>query len=167
MRELRKLQSGYLIVGALISVVILVMVVMSLFSTISFITIRTERSRLDTEASLILQEGIEVVYNVFLNDWADYTEGDYYPAVAFGGGGGKWILLPGKEDKVRAGFTRWLEVENVCRTGAGKNGGMIIGCESGETDLNSRVVKGVVEWKEKGEEKRIETELLLIRGLEG
>jgi len=154
---------GYLLIGALISVVLFVMVTVSLFSPLTYILVRSERSRSDSEASLILQEGIEVAYNVLMSDWKGYGEGEYYPAVAYLAGREVWAMMPGREDGVRTKYSRWVELEKVCRRPKGsKDAGEIVSCGEGEVDENSQVVRGVVEWKEKGEEKRIEAELLVI-----
>jgi type II secretory pathway pseudopilin PulG len=156
---------GYLMVEVLISVVIFIMIVLSVFSTIGFITVRSQRSRLDTQASLILQEEMEVAYNVFLDGWRDYSSGFYYPALSVGGPtGNSWVLVSGKESGVETRFERWVEVSDVCRKPrAAANPGERVDCSGGELDLNSRMVKGIVEWTEREENKRIEADLLLVK----
>jgi Tfp pilus assembly protein PilV len=153
---------GYLILEALISIVILTFVVLSLFSSISFVVLRTEKSKYDSEASLLMQEGIEVAYNVLLSNWERYTSNTYYPAPNVTTN--EWDLVEGTETNIKTRYTRSITFSKVCR----KPDGEIVApsasgiCAAGSVDQHSRMIKTLVEWKEGTETKKAETELLVF-----
>ncbi len=155
-------KSGYLIIEILISIVIFMTVVVAIFSNIATVMVRTKRSGLTFEAGLLLQEEIEATYNIFLRDWTVYPDGEYYPAINTSLG--EWTLLDGIENNVRTRYSRKVEIETVCRRPQSHpDSGKIVDCIAGEVDLNSKLIRGVVEWVEKGENKKVETEILLVR----
>jgi hypothetical protein len=157
-----KNQKGYLIVEVLISIVIFAMVVLSLFSSISFVFIRTEKSKYDSEAMGLVQEGIEVSYNVLLNDWTSYADGTYFPAI--NATKHQWLLLPGENEKIRAKYTRTVEVKSACREiGSGNILPVpVLGICPGEYDTKSKIIKSTVSWEESGEMKEASADLLIF-----
>lgn len=166
MRDKIRNQRGYLAVEAMMAVVIFVVMVIGLFSAVGFLATRARGAGSDTEAGLIMQEGIEVGYNILMTGWMRFGEGEYFPArsTVERGGKGEWVLLPGKENGVKAKYARWIEIERVCRIPVGEEqAGERTNCLGGEIDLNSRLIRSVVEWEEEGEWKRIEEELVVAK----
>ena len=77
-----KIKKGFYILEALLAVVILSMVLLSLYSMVSFLQRRTVKSSHETEASLLLQEGMEIAHSALLASWKSYPDGVYSPANA-------------------------------------------------------------------------------------
>src|SRR5690606_24612933 len=98
---------------ALIAVLVLSMVVLSIFSTMSFLTNRGRRSSYESDANLLLQEGMEVAHGAITSNISQYPEGTYFPA--YDTNTDSWILLPGTEENIRTRFERSVEIKNVCR----------------------------------------------------
>ena len=166
---MKKRESGYLIIEILITIVIISLVFISVASMIRFLQVRTAKSDWDTEASVLLQQGIETAHSALLNDWDGYDDGTYYPVFDFSEDA--WELKSGTEENLGTKFSRKIEVDFVCRdtNDAGK---VIEGvddqfdCESlnsGKIDDDySRYLKGVVTWDEAGEERSVEAILLIL-----
>ena len=152
---MRQYQKGYLIIEALIAIVIFVTIVLTLFSSTSFVLVKTERTRYDSQASLLLQEGIEASYNVMLSNWSDYSAGTYYPAPELVSGGRyQWALVNGEEQGIQTRFDRKVEILRVCRS---TDSGEIIEptgsfC-AGEIDENSKIIRTTINWEEAGKGK--------------
>ena len=157
-------QNGFLIIETLIAIVIFSLVAFSLFSTISFLQIRTQKSRYDAEATALAQEGTEIAHNALFADWGGSPSGQYFPA--FNASEEDWILLSGKETDLETRFTRYIELIDVCRDTV--TGEQIVSFEetnicTGEIDDNSRIIKTVISWQEGDSEKEIITRLLSFK----
>jgi len=170
---MKKRESGYLIIEILITIVIISMVFISVVSMIRFLQVRTAKSDWDTEASVLLQQGMEAAHSALLNDWGDgedngYDDGTYDPI--FNDGKGVWELKTDKEENLGTKFERRIEVSFVCRdiNDAGKVIGDVAdkfdcGQKSGEVDDDySRYLKGIVTWNEAGKERSVEAILLVL-----
>ena len=165
---MKKRESGYLIVEILITIVIISLVFISVASMIRFLQVRTAKSDWDTEASVLLQHGMEAAHSALLNDWGGYNDGTYYPHFD---PEGVWELKSGTQENLGTKFERKIEVNFVCRdtTDEGKvieDVDSKFDCESlhsGRIDDDySRYLKGVVTWNEAGEEKSVEAILLVL-----
>lgn len=154
----RNLSSGYLILEALISIVILGVLVVSIFPTINFMLRRGRRSKYDAQASVLLQEGMEATYNIFTSNWDAYTPGDYDVIPAFNGTSYTWTLEPPTGIPHEARFTRIIKVEQVCRDGSG-NVIEVAGCPP---DANSKKITTTITWDEPGAQP-ISAKLLLVK----
>jgi len=154
------MRRGFLIVEVLIALLIFSMIVLSMFSSISFVLLKTERSRYDAEAALLAQEGVEVAYNVMMSG-EELSGGVYWPVVD---ASGKWqMLMTGMaQSDIQTRYKRTLEVDRVCRKAGGvPDAGERVACSAGELDSHSKVIKSVVEWTERDLQKKVETELLV------
>ncbi len=154
-------KQGFLIIETLIAIVIFSLVAFSLFATISFLQIRTQKSRYDAEASLLAQEGTEIAHNALFAKWGEYSNGTYFPA--YDASEEDWILLPGEETNLEARFTRAIMVHDVCRdslTGEQIQSYFDSGICAGEIDDNSKIIETKITWQEDETEKVITARLL-------
>jgi type II secretory pathway pseudopilin PulG len=156
MRQKTKLFArGYLILESLIALVVLGVIIASVIPTVNFMLRRTQRSKYDTQASLLLQEGMEVVYNIFATDWNAYGPGSYKIVIDSSGSQPVWSLMHGTENNIAAKFMRKIEILPVNRDAStGDMGG-------GPPDGNSRMVKTTIQWQENGNPVEISAQLLL------
>lgn len=157
-------QKGFLILETLIAIVIFSLVAFSLFATISFLQIRTQKSRYDAEASILAQEGTEIAHNALFADWGGYVNGTYFPA--FNASEDDWILLPGEEADLQTRFTRYITISDVCRdtvTGEQIESYYDSGVCTGEIDDNSKLISTTIQWQEDENEKSITARLLSFK----
>ena len=155
-------KKGFVILEALLSIVVLSMVVLSVVPMLSYLLKRTARSRYEPQAALLLQEAIEISYNIFISDWNAYpVDGTYHPGKS---GSGKWVLFTGTQNNLETIYTRSIEVKRACRDNDGK---LIEGpvC-TGTKDNDSRVITAKVTWDDAGEIKDLTAKILLV-DLEG
>ena len=147
--------AGYLILETLLATALLGLLITSIFPAVNFLLKRHKRSQFDTEASLLLQEGMEVSYNAFLYDWHACSSGSCQVAVK---APSQWILLPGMQTNIAGKFDRTIEILPVCRSVSGE----IKECASpAEVDQNSRLVRVTVNWSQAT--KPVSASLLLIQ----
>src|SRR3989344_5036557 len=90
------MSKGYFLIEALLSIVIFAVLILSVFSMISFLQRRTMRSSFEAEATILVQDAMEITHTVILSDWAGYPDGTYYPV--FNADSNSWILFPGEEN---------------------------------------------------------------------
>lgn len=161
MRDHRKFKRkyGFLLLETLIAMAILGMIVVMIFPTLNFMLRRSKASGFDTQASLLLQEGMEIAYNVIQSNWSVYpTNAVYHPSLSLVANA--WQLAP-NSDMVEGKYTRSIELLSVCRstsdphytTGA---------CVAPRTpDSSSLVIRTTISWEENMNTKEIHGELLL------
>lgn len=157
-------QTGYLILEVLISIVILGLLVASVFPIVNFQLKRSKISGHDIEAASLLQEGMEVAYNVFVSapNWETAYSGYaanllYRPALS----DNKWVLIPGEETNLNGLYKRKIQLVDICRE---TNGNIKENCASGDmADINSKKVITTVNWNENTGEKQLVAELLLVK----
>lgn len=154
----RKKENGYLIIEVLIAVVILIMISLPIFTSISFLQLKTKQSQYDSEASLLLQEGMEIAYNTVVSDWESYSDGVYFPA--YDADEDVWILIPGEETELKTRYTRKIELKTACRNVSDGTQIEYDGFCSGELDLRSKNIITTLAWDEKGSEKELSARLL-------
>lgn len=154
---------GYLIFEALIAIVILGIFAVSIFPVISFQLKRSKLSQHDIEAASLLQEGMEVAYNVFASaDWdTAYSAYDphlfYRPAL----NSGRWVLTDGVETNLNGLFKRQIQLENICRE---TDGDIKTACNVGDTeDPKSKKVTVTLTWQENAQNRKITADLLLVK----
>jgi len=154
--------SGFIIIEILLSLVILSMVFLTLFSTISFLERRTVRSKYDSQAASYVEEATEIAHNTLLADWNAYANGTYSPA--YDADAKQWVLAVGEETQLAARFTRKVELFTVCRSNStGQQVEVTTNlCTTGTKDNYSRIVKTTLEWEEAGSQKEIVAELLVF-----
>lgn len=154
-----KNQRGYLIIESLIAIVILVMVVLSLFSMISFLQIRTQRSKYESDAGIVLQDSMEIAHSALLSNWQGYRDGSYTPF--FDAKKNVWVLVSGEGDEVQARFTRRVEINGVCRdiqSGERINSSVC----PGKIDENSKTISVSILWREGESDKKIDVDLMVF-----
>ncbi len=156
---MRRRNDGFFIIEVLLAMVILSMVFLTLFSMISFLTNRTDRSKYDTQAAGLLQEGMEVSRNAILANWTTYSAGSYYPV--FNGNSLQWTLKSGTEGTLKGQFTRSITIENVCRDP--NKEGIQTSCTTGTPDPKSKIITITVSWIEGSVTKEVDSKLLLYR----
>jgi len=161
---MRKIFAGYIVLEALLSIVVLSMVVLSVFPMLSFLLKRSERSRYEARAGVLLQEAMEISYNVLLSGWDSYTEGEYKPALD--AVTNRWVLVSGEDTNLETRFSRSIKISYVCRN---LEGGKPIDPEifepnpcPGILDAKSKWIKTTVSWDEAGEVKKTSANLLAL-----
>ncbi len=155
-----KKKNGYFLIEALLSIVIFAMLILSVFSMISFLQRRTVRSSFEADAVLLLQEGMEIAHSVILSDWNGYPDNIYFPV--FDATNNSWILLPGEETGLEARYNRKIEIKRVCRA---SGTGEILEDNSpclGALDPASRVAVASVWWDEDGKTRELSARLLVL-----
>jgi len=154
------MKKGYFLIEALLSIVIFSVLILSLFSMVSFLQRRVNRSTYEAEAARLLQDGIEIARSAILADWGGYADTSYFPA--FDNDSESWILLPGEEAGLEVRFSRKIELRQVCRD---SSTGVLLSYSqtcSGEPDPLSREVVTTVWWNEAGQERQINAKLLVL-----
>lgn len=152
-----KTKQGSILIEALLAVVVLAMVVLSVVPMLSFLLRRTSQSRYASQAGLLMQEGMEVTYNVLISDWDAYpNDGIYHP----GKSSGKWTLFGNHEENLETLFTRSIEIKKACRV----NGEVVPDEPScpGSRDPDSKMVTTTISWVENGEEKNVSSTLMMV-----
>ncbi|QQS39037.1 prepilin-type N-terminal cleavage/methylation domain-containing protein [Candidatus Woesebacteria bacterium] len=155
---------GFLIIETLIAIVIFSLVGLSLYASIGMLEVKTQKSKYDSGASLLVQEGVEIAHNAIIGDWDGYSDGLYHPA--YDEDEDSWILVTGEENNLQARFTRSIKLISVCRhvdTGARIEDYELNNICSGEIDVNSRIIETSVKWIESGNEKAVTARLLSYR----
>ncbi|KKU63210.1 MAG: hypothetical protein UX87_C0019G0003 [Candidatus Amesbacteria bacterium GW2011_GWA1_47_16] len=157
-------QKGFSIIEAVLSIASVAIIGITFFPSISNLTSRSKRSIYESQASRLLGEEIEVVYNIFLSDWQgsviNYPEGQpYHPSIDSSGPNPVWTLEPGEQAGIETRFDRKVEVLGVCRDASN---GVIKACaDGGIGDENSKLIKAEIKWKDSGNEKTSKTQLLI------
>ena len=152
-------QHGFLVIEALIAVVIFSLVGLSMFFTISYLQLATQKKGYDADAALLAQEATEIAHSALLSDWGGYSDGRYFPVYDADQEG--WILISGEETNVQTRYTRHVTLAKVCRDMS--TGMQIQETCTGVIDGNSRYIHTVVSWSEGDESKSIETSLLTFK----
>jgi len=150
-----KNKQGFLIIEVLLAIVILSMIFLTLFTVLSFTTNRTEKSKYDSQAASILQQGVELTRTTLLANWSASSAGTYYPQ--YDANADQWSLARGSEARLQGRFTRIIKVQNVCRSGA--DGSQVI---CGTIDPRSKIINVVISWKEGSTDKTVESTLLVF-----
>lgn len=152
--------SGYIIVEILIAIVVFAVVGLSLFSTLSFTLLRTEKSRYEAQAALLVQEGIEATYSMSLSGWTGGNGAYQLAELQLPNGRRAWDLIPGEESGIQTRFQRKITVSAACRRA---NTGELVTCPDGMVDPKSRIIQTQVLWNESGVEKKLEAQLLVLQ----
>jgi hypothetical protein len=158
-------KSGFTVVEVMLSITIMTMVAVAVFPIVGFLVSRGRNFVNENRAGFLLQEGMEVTYNVFLGQWDEswlrYPEGIYHPAVEVDSGQNEWILLTGLQNGLETRFSRQIEIFKVCRDSA--SGEMVsFPCFGANVwDKKSRLVKTTVYWQEGGKVESVSSDLLL------
>lgn len=154
-----KNKNGFVILEALLAIVVLTMVVLSVVPMLSYLLKRTAKSRYEPQAALLLQEAIEISYNIFVSDWDAYPiDSIYHPGKS---ANGKWVLFNGSQDKIETIYNRSIEIKRACRNANGDIVDAIGNC-TGVKDNDSRIVNAKVTWDDSGVTKEISGQLLLV-----
>lgn len=153
-------KNGYFLIEALLSLVFFSILLLSVFSMISFLQRRTVRSNFESDAGLVLQDGMEITHSVLLSDWLGYADGVYHPV--YDADGDTWILMGGPEDNLETRFSRGIEIKRVCRDASTGERIESAGVCLADLDRNSREVTVSVSWLEEGAMKNIDAKLLIL-----
>ena len=156
---MKKQSAGFLIVEVLLAIIILSMVFLSLFTTLSFLTNRTQRSTFDTSAASLMQDGMEQTRSALLARWNEYKEGNYYPD--YNDSNNTWKLGKGDEGILQGRFTRTITISEVCRD-LGKSG-IQVECPLGQLDTQSKKITVKISWKEVNKDKESQATLLVYK----
>lgn len=150
---MKKQQKGYIILEAMLSIVVLSMVVLSVIPMLSFLLRRTSVSAYEAQASLLLQEGMEVTYNIFTSKWDSApTSGLYHPGKS---GVSKWALFTGEEANLETRFTRVIEIKKECSN----SDGQVVD----STGAICRQITTKVTWQEAGETRELVSTLNVVQ----
>jgi hypothetical protein len=132
---------------------------------VSFLLKRTERSKYESSAGALLQEGMEVSYNVLLSQWNCCTTTGSYKITRFvSGSNTQWKLSLGEESNIETRFSRQILIRDVCRDGTHsvipRNSD---GSCSGTTSDDARVITTKITWDESGVAKQLISDLLVVK----
>lgn len=151
----KKLLPGFTLLEVIISITMLLILTVVIYPTIAWINVRNNRINYDNNASLLLQEGNEVAYNVLLGNWSGIGSGTYMKTEA----SGKWNLTSAvNETNIQGRYTRIIAISNICRnlsTGAQE--------ACGTVDANSKKVTTTVSWTDKGAIKNISSDFVVFK----
>lgn len=157
---------GFLLVEALMSVTVFALMAVSVIPVIAFMFQRTAHSKYEQEASLLLQEGMEVAYNTFIADPTSVSDGVYRPALEYVGPSADdyhWTLESGAENNIKTRYNRSVSVEEVCRN---QDSGEIVPLADcfgdNKMDDKAKSVEGIVSWTEGGSERQLSAKLLVV-----
>jgi len=159
------MKKGFTLMEVIVSFGIMTIVVASLLPIVSWLITRSKFLQYDAAASVLLQEGMEISYNMIVTDWtgflATFPDGIYHPAVDAISVPEKWTLVTGSETNLETRFERSILISPVCRNDS--TGEIVTGvCGSGSTlDGNSRLVTTTVKWLEQQTDKTITASLLV------
>jgi prepilin-type N-terminal cleavage/methylation domain-containing protein len=157
---------GFTLLEVILALVLLSMLATTFLPIMGWLISRSTRSQYDAQAGEVLQEGMEVAYNVLISgwdkDWSRWPMGVYHPAVDTSFEPNVWTLVPGSQSEVEARFAREIKISPVCReVNTGRRGGEPPCPESWQEDANSKLVKTTVKWQEEGRPKSLTAELLV------
>lgn len=159
MTQNNKQTQGFLIVEVLLAIVVLSVVFLSLFTTLSFLINKTKRSTFDTNATSIMQDGVEQTRSSLLANWNGYGEGHYYPEK--NDSSNTWQLKSGDEGILQGRFVRVIFISSVCRKSS--EFGIQVVCPGGVLDDQSKKITVKVTWKEAQKDKEAEATLLVFK----
>lgn len=145
---------GFLLVDVLIAAAFLGVITVTLFPTIGFLLRRNKITQGTVEANLLVQEGIEIAYNAFANDWHAYPAGSYIKA--FDSGNNTYILTSGMDEAIEAKYTRTITISDIKRSSTtGQQD------DTGNPDSKSKKITTSVTWKQGEEDVTQQASLLL------
>lgn len=153
----RKNDKGFLIIEVLLAIVILSMIFLTLFTVLSFTTNRTEKSKYDSQAASIMQQGVELTRTTLIANWKATNPGTYYPV--YDANSEQWGLNHGTEATLQGRFTREIKIDNVCRESIN---GTQVTCPAGNLDSQSKVISVKISWVEGAKIKEVNTSLLVF-----
>lgn len=152
-----KKNSGAILLEGLLAIVVFSMVIFALVPMLSFLLRRSERSKYEAAAALLLQEGQEVAYSVISSDW-NIATGTYKPALGQSQGKKQWRLSTGQDQNLETRFGRKITVANGCRNAKGE---LQQSCTLGQ-DQNTKIVTTEVSWEENDAQKKLTATLILV-----
>lgn len=159
------MKKGFTLIEVLVSFGMMSVIMASLYPIVSWLITRSKFLQYDASASILLQEGAEVAYNVIVPDWSSFTDnfsdGDYHPAIDASATPPKWTLVSNPETNLEARFERVINIASVCRDNS--TGEIVAGTCGGTSavDKNSKIVTTTVKWTEQQKEKSISSTLLV------
>jgi prepilin-type N-terminal cleavage/methylation domain-containing protein len=160
-----KSHRAFTLIEVLVAMAVMLIVVATILPTVSWLISRSAYLKYDAQAGVLLQEGMEVAYNLAAADWDNFTtsfpDGVYHPAVDVTTEPNMWTLVFGPESGLEARFERQVSVSPVCRDGA--TGGIVAGeCGSGSVwDSASKLLTVSIKWQENQSDKEINSTLLV------
>lgn len=154
----REISKGFFLIEVILAIAILSLVFVGLFTTLSFLTNRTERAKYDAQAADLIQQAVEVVRSSLSTDWDLYAPGDY--RLVYDASSGRWIARAGQESILEGRFTRKTSVDRVCRNTDGNR----VACGGGvRVDEKSKIINVTLKWSEGTGEKTSQASLLVYR----
>ena len=140
----KKRLQGYILLEALVALAIMGFLVISILPSIGFLLQRSRAAAVNTDANLVLQQGMEVAYNVFSvgANWSPdtYPNGTYQVILDSTGTKPTWTLTPAPNELVQGKYTRTITIGPVYRDTQGKIQ------PSGDIDPRSKRVTVSVQW---------------------
>ena len=152
-----------MVLEALITIVIFGMLVVAIFPSLNFLVVRSRRTKENSQASILLQEGMEATYNVLTQspdpDLSGFADGQYNLAQS----PASWVLngpiFPTLPEVIDI-YYRTITIEKVCRNDA--SGGQEP-CSGDNEDPNSKKVTTVITWTENSSDKDIKAEMVVVK----
>lgn len=155
---MNKRRGGFLLIEVLLAIVILSLIFVTLFTSLSFLTNRTDRAKFDAEASDLMQQAVEVTRAYMTSNWESVDPGNY--KLVFDGVANRYVPRSGDEPLLKGRYTRSIYVSQVCRG----SGGIEEECVAGSNiDEKSKKIEVSLIWNEVGIQKEANTSLLVYR----
>lgn len=156
MKLIKNFQPGLSLVEILVATALLLSLTSGLISLTQLSVRSNQATREREEAYLVLRETMEAALAVRASNFANLSEGSFYPQIVEG----KWTLISG--DQQLGNVRRWLEITHVQRlvSCAGERVCEIVD-SGGVVDPVTFRAKAFVEWAELGETKQANLESFL------
>ncbi len=168
--KIKNKKRGSILIEALLSIAIFALIILAVIPMISFLLKRTERSKYEGSAASLLQEGVEVAYNVLLSDWNCCSSSDSsYQIIQRGIGNGKtvWGLKIGQDIGLETRFDRNIFIKYACfdpKYNLVKRDVSTNLCPNGSVEnLDAKVITAEVVWDELGKPKTITSDYLVLK----
>lgn len=155
---MKKNNKGFLLIEVLLAIVILSLIFVTLFTSLSFLTSRTDRAKFDAEAADLMQQAVEVTRAYMTSNWESVDPGNY--RLVFDAVANRYVPKPGDEPILKGRYTRSIYVSQVCRGGAGVEEECVAGSS---VDEKSRKIEVSLLWTEVGIQKQANTSLMVYR----
>ncbi len=155
---MKKNNSGFLLIEVLLAIVILSLIFVTLFTSLSFLTNRTDRAKFDAEAADLMQQAVEVTRAYMTSNWESVDPGNY--KLVFDVVSNRYVPRTGDEPILKGRYTRSIYVSQVCRGAGGVEEECVVGSS---IDEKSKKIEVSLIWTEVGIQKEAKTSLLVYK----
>jgi Tfp pilus assembly protein PilV len=157
-------KTGAILLEAILGLIVFTMVVLSVIPMISFLLRRTEQSKYEAQAAILLQESLEASYSVLTKDTGNWQR--YVGQYEVKRGVTNWVLTHSTSDAaehLQTRFDRKLTIRTACRDNSGVITNMDNpGCDGGTPDRDTKILLVEITWDEGDTPKSLTSNLVLV-----